>query len=325
MERVPEVLQFPIVVEGRRPLAFELQLLEKRDFLRRRRAAEGRILKEPLEPGLLDEGLFGSQLDKLKLLHVSGDQPVIQDDFQRKRREVDVPGRNQRIQERDTVFNGYVEDVRIEELEHDDAHFLVAAAAELRHRPEPRFVLQLLLGQSLDHIQQLLGDQAFQFSERLLLEDHAYVSCRVGLAFPEDQLANFPKHPWDSSLSRPTLDRKKLTIVCSSAKSDEILDIYSTPPRWSQPTVSHQAYCGSKNRRAFYELAEREIGRAARDGKASTVAYCDVDDFKQGERRAPLHRETGGEEPGSASSAGASTSRSRSREFAGAISASLAE
>ena len=83
-------------------------------------------------------------------------------------------------------------------------------------------------------------------------------------------------------MSRPTLDRKKLTIVCSSAKSDEILDIYSTSPHWSQPTVSHQAYYGSKNRRAFYQLAEREIGRAARYGKAFTVAYCDVDDFKQG-------------------------------------------
>src|SRR2546422_7676819 len=90
-----------------------------------------------------------------------------------------------------TLFRS--EDVRIEELEHDDAHLLVAAAAELRHRPEPRFVLQFLLGQSLDHVQQLLGDQAFQFSERLLLEDPAYLSCRVGLAFPEDQLANFPK------------------------------------------------------------------------------------------------------------------------------------
>src|SRR6267378_5836650 len=114
MERVPEILQFPIIVEGRRSLALELQLLEKRDFLRCRRAAEGRILKEALEPGLFDEGL-GLQLDKLKPLHISGDQPVVQDDFQSKRPEVDVPGRNQRIQERDTVFNGYMEDVRIEE------------------------------------------------------------------------------------------------------------------------------------------------------------------------------------------------------------------
>src|SRR2546426_1005717 len=193
MERVPEVLQFPIIVQGRRPLAFEPQLLEKRHFLRRRRAAEGRIVKEPLEPGLFDELLFRFQLDKLKLLHVSGDQSVVQDDFQGKRGEVDVPGCNQRIQERDAVFNGYVEDVGIEERENDAAHLLVAAAAQLRHCPQPRFVLQFLLGQSLDHVQQLLGDQAFQLSEGLLLEDRAYLSCRVGLALPEDQLANFPK------------------------------------------------------------------------------------------------------------------------------------
>jgi len=38
---------------------------------------------------------------------------------------------------------------------------------------------------------------------------------------------------------------------------------------------------GLENRRAFYELAEREIGRAARYGKAFTVAYFDIDDFKQ--------------------------------------------
>src|SRR3989442_10071423 len=99
MERVSEVLYLPVIVEGRGPPALELQLLEKLDFLRRRRAAEGRIPKEPLEPRLFDERPFRFQLDKLELLHVSGDQPVVQDDFQGKRREVDVPGRNQRIQE----------------------------------------------------------------------------------------------------------------------------------------------------------------------------------------------------------------------------------
>ena len=69
MERVPEVLQLPVIVEGRRPLALELQPLEKLDFLRGRRAAERRILKEFLEPGLFDEVLFGFQFDKLKFLY----------------------------------------------------------------------------------------------------------------------------------------------------------------------------------------------------------------------------------------------------------------
>ncbi|HEX2681086.1 MAG TPA: GGDEF domain-containing protein [Candidatus Acidoferrales bacterium] len=37
---------------------------------------------------------------------------------------------------------------------------------------------------------------------------------------------------------------------------------------------------GIENRRAFYELADREIRRAARYGKAFTVAYFDIDDLK---------------------------------------------
>ena len=37
---------------------------------------------------------------------------------------------------------------------------------------------------------------------------------------------------------------------------------------------------GIENRRAFYELADREIRRAARYGKAFSVAYFDIDDFK---------------------------------------------
>jgi diguanylate cyclase (GGDEF)-like protein len=38
---------------------------------------------------------------------------------------------------------------------------------------------------------------------------------------------------------------------------------------------------GIENRRAFYELADREIRRAARYGKAFTVVCFDIDDFKQ--------------------------------------------
>ena len=37
---------------------------------------------------------------------------------------------------------------------------------------------------------------------------------------------------------------------------------------------------GMENRRAFYELADREIKRAARYGKAFTVACFDIDDLK---------------------------------------------
>src|SRR5438128_36970 len=64
MERVSEVLQLPVVVQGRRPRVREPQLLEKLDFLRGRGAAEGGVLKEFLEPGLFADRLCGFPLDK---------------------------------------------------------------------------------------------------------------------------------------------------------------------------------------------------------------------------------------------------------------------
>src|SRR5438445_6459403 len=193
MERVSEALQLPVIVERRRPLAVELEPLEKLNLLRVRRAAQGPVLQESLEPRLFDEVLLRFQFDKLEFLHVPSAQSVVQDDFQGKRREVDVPGFDQRIQERDTVVAGHMEDVRIEELEHEHAHRFITAAAELRHRPEPRFVFQFLLGKSLDHIQQLLGDQALEFTEGLLLEHRAHVSFGAWAALAEDQLAGFPQ------------------------------------------------------------------------------------------------------------------------------------
>src|SRR6266702_1990797 len=56
MERVSEVLQLPVIVEGRRPRVLEPQLLEKLDFFCGRGAAEGRILKEFLESWLFADG-----------------------------------------------------------------------------------------------------------------------------------------------------------------------------------------------------------------------------------------------------------------------------
>src|SRR5438093_5429553 len=99
MERVSEVLQLPVIIERRRPLVLELQPLEKLDFLRGRRAAEGRVLQEFLEPGLLSDRLCGCQLDKCESLRLPGDDAVVQDDLQTERRQVDVPGFDQRIQE----------------------------------------------------------------------------------------------------------------------------------------------------------------------------------------------------------------------------------
>src|SRR5256886_15592027 len=91
MERVPEILQLPVVVQGGRPLALERQPLEKGDFPRVRAAAEGRVLKEFLEPGLFARRLFGVPLDKRESLRLPWDEAVVQDNLQTERRQVDVP------------------------------------------------------------------------------------------------------------------------------------------------------------------------------------------------------------------------------------------
>src|SRR6266566_2090469 len=106
MQRVPEALQLPVIVEGRRPLALELQPLEKRDFLRGRRAAERRILQEFLEPGLFADRLVGFPLDKIESLHLPRGDAVVQENLQTERRKVTVPGFNQRRQERGAVLRG---------------------------------------------------------------------------------------------------------------------------------------------------------------------------------------------------------------------------
>src|SRR5437762_12791071 len=95
MERVSEVLQLPVIVEGRRPLALELQQFEKLDFLRGRRAAERRILEELLEPGLLADRLFGFPLDQLESLRLHRAYAVTEDNLQPKRRQVYVTGLHQ--------------------------------------------------------------------------------------------------------------------------------------------------------------------------------------------------------------------------------------
>ena len=49
------------------------------------------------------------------------------------------------------------------------------------------------MGQPLDHVQELLGDQALELAEGLLLEHRAYLSFGAGVALAEHQLADLPK------------------------------------------------------------------------------------------------------------------------------------
>ena len=68
----------------------------------------------------------------------------------------------------------------------------IAAVAESGHQAEPVFTFQFFSGDSLDHVQQLLGDEAFEFAEGLLLKNRPHWVF-VGVAFAEDQRANFFK------------------------------------------------------------------------------------------------------------------------------------
>ena len=58
------------------------------------------------EAGFFAGQLAGFPLDELESFHISGDHPGVQGDVQSKGREVDVPGLDQRLQERDALFSG---------------------------------------------------------------------------------------------------------------------------------------------------------------------------------------------------------------------------
>src|SRR6266700_5016394 len=73
VQRISEILQLPIIIEGRRPLALELQPLEEGDVLLRCTAAEGCILEEGFQPRLLIARVFGVPFHKRKLLQVLRD------------------------------------------------------------------------------------------------------------------------------------------------------------------------------------------------------------------------------------------------------------
>ena len=61
--------------------------------------------------------------------------------------------------------------LRLQKVEHDDAHVRVAATAESSHPAEPLFVPELLSRHSLHDVEQLLDHEVFQGAERLPLED----------------------------------------------------------------------------------------------------------------------------------------------------------
>ncbi|OLD58970.1 MAG: hypothetical protein AUF60_07530 [Gemmatimonadetes bacterium 13_1_20CM_69_28] len=58
---------------------------------------------------------------------------------------------------------------------------------------EPGFTFQFVFCDSLDHVQELLCDEALEFAEGLLLEYHPHLFFFAGCALAENQLSNFFK------------------------------------------------------------------------------------------------------------------------------------
>jgi len=135
----------------------------------------------------------GFPFHKLEFLRVPGRQAAVQDNLHPERREVDVPRFDQGFEKRDAVFDRDVEDIRLQELEHNDSHLLIASVGESRHEAEPVFIVQFLSRHSLDHVQQLLRDEAFEGPKGLPLEHRTGGLLLAGFAFAENQLAYFLK------------------------------------------------------------------------------------------------------------------------------------
>src|SRR6266542_5261830 len=86
-----------------------------------------------------------------------------------------------------------MEDVCVQKLEDLDPHLLIASATVSSHRVEPLFTFQFLSGDSLDHVQELLCDEAFELAKGLLLKNRSYLLLLFRNAFPEYQLSNLMK------------------------------------------------------------------------------------------------------------------------------------
>src|SRR6185436_5533171 len=96
VEWIAEVLQFPIIIEGSRPLSLEPQLLQELDLVRSSIATEGAVPKEFFEPSFL-ERLVGLSFNKLELERRPWGQPPAEHDFHGEAGEIDIPRFNQGI------------------------------------------------------------------------------------------------------------------------------------------------------------------------------------------------------------------------------------
>src|SRR5882724_4910321 len=115
-------------------------------------------------------------------------EPAVQDDFDAEGLEVNVPALDQRIEEGYAVSDRDTENIRVQEFQNRDPHLFIASLAEPSHQAEPFFTIQFFFGHAFGYIEQLLRDQAFQLSKRLLLKNSSYLLPLAGIALAENQL-----------------------------------------------------------------------------------------------------------------------------------------
>ena len=144
MERVSETLHLPVKIQWGRPNSLKSEPFQKLDLLFSGIAAQESVVEKLFQPRFHFERCFGSPFDELESLGFPAHQPTIQDDLDAERLEVDVPGLDQRIQERDAILVRYVEDIRIQELENADAHLFITAIAESSEPAKPTFITWIL-------------------------------------------------------------------------------------------------------------------------------------------------------------------------------------
>jgi hypothetical protein len=68
MKGIPQILQLPVIVNGRGSLSSQIQGLQKRDFLFGDIAAQRPVIQELFEPWFSGDGLWGFLFRKLKSL-----------------------------------------------------------------------------------------------------------------------------------------------------------------------------------------------------------------------------------------------------------------
>src|SRR5882724_5087047 len=105
MERVSQVLHLSVIIERGWPPSVESQLFEKFDLRYGSIATQITVLDEPFEPWLFSVRQAIFSFNKLKFLWVPGSESAVQHNFNGKRRQVDVPGFDERIKEGVAVFH----------------------------------------------------------------------------------------------------------------------------------------------------------------------------------------------------------------------------